>query len=277
MSLLTKLNATGKELDFSGQKAKILDTINTDVSKATNGLIDNLLEQISNETVLILVNAIYFKGLWKKSFCKDDTIEKGEFHTFSGVVIKTPLMFMRKRLPYFFDNETGTKAVQLNYQKEGNIAMVLILPEIGVPVSRFLKGELTSGKLHHILDHLVVRLKVNLILPRFKLSSTHRLNGPLRKLGVNDVFDPSRANLSHISSSGPPVVSKVIQKAVIAVDEEGTEAVAATGGSMMGCLADSGSIEEETFRANRPFVFTLITKDQPKQVLFIGVVEDPSK
>ncbi len=80
MSILTKeLIATGKSLDFRRQEAKTLDTINSDVSKATNGLIDNLLEQISNETVLILVNAIYFKGLWKKSFCKMKQTKKGNF------------------------------------------------------------------------------------------------------------------------------------------------------------------------------------------------------
>ena len=279
VSILTKeLNSTGKELDFCGQKAQALNIINTDVSNATNGLIDKLLEKIDDGTVLVLVNAIYFKGLWEKPFSKDETNKAGEFRTSSGAVIQTPLMFKRKKFPYFFDEHSKTKAVQLNYQKEGNIAMVLILPGEGVPVSSFLKGELSSEKLHHILEHLSVRPQVSLTLPRFKLSATHQLIEPLKKLGVTDVFDPSKANLSHISSSGPLVVSEVIQKAVIAVDEEGTEAAAATAVRVMYCMAALPPRDEEVaFTADRPFIFALVTQDTPKQVLFIGVVEDPSK
>ena len=279
VSILTKeLNSTGKELDFYGQKAQALNIINTDVSNATNGLIDKLLEKIDDGTVLVLVSAIYFKGLWEKPFSKDETNKAGEFRTSSGTVIKTPLMFKRKKFPYFFDEHSKTKAVQLNYQKEGNIAMVLILPGEGVPVSSFLKGELSSEKLHHILEHLSVRPQVSLTLPRFKLSATHQLIEPLKKLGVTDVFDPSKANLSHISSSGPLVVSEVIQKAVIAVDEEGTEAAAATAVRVMYCMAALPHRDEEVaFTADSPFIFALVTQDTPKQVLFIGVVEDPSK
>ncbi len=213
----------------------------------------------------------------EKIILQNETNEKGEFRSSLGDVIETPLMFMRRKLPYVFDNETGTQAVQLNYQKKGNIAMVLILPGEGVPVSSFLKGELTSSKLYDILNLFSVGPKVNLILPRFKLFTTQQLIEPLSKLGVTDVFDFSKANLSHISSSGPIFVTEVVQKAVITVDEKGTKAAAATAYSITYSLGAPSRKEEVYFTADRPFIFALVTQDHPKQVLFIGVVEDPSK
>ena len=273
--LTSKLNAIGKQLDFIGAKAQALKTINSDVETATNGLIKDLLDDINTATVLILVNAIYFKGKWEKPFEKQATNENGEFHTASGQVVKAPLMSKYKSLPYYFDEATKTKAVQLDYQKNGNIAMVLILPGESVPIGTFLQSQLSASKLKHILDHLRVGPDVKLTLPRFKLTATHQLVEPLSKIGIADLFDASKANLSGISA-GKLVVSEVIQKAVIEVNEEGTEAAAATAMKLMKCCAIRNVVEVD-FTANRPFLFALITKDQPQQVLFIGVIEDPTK
>ena len=279
MTILTEqLYAVAKKLDFVDGRTEALRVINSDVDQATKGLISKLLDTIDSTTQLIIVNAIYFNGLWEKSFNPKQTIEDGDFHTTGGKIVKTPMMHMIKSFSFFKDPETGMKIVQLNYQKEGNIAMVFILPKEGVGVETLLKSNQLIGKNFEKLLAKLSKFEVNIMLPRFKLNATHMLVEPLRQLGIRDIFDPSKANLTLISAntSRRLCVSEIIQKAVIEVSEKGTEAAAATAVMVLRFCAMSP--KQAQFTADRPFLFALVTTDTiPRQILFVGVVEDPTK
>ena len=270
-TLTSQLGAVGKEVDF-GQKCDSLKMINGDVELATKGLIKQLLEDIDPSTRVILINAIYFKGLWDVPFNKSQTEEKVDFHTSSGKVVKTAMMFRTAKLPFYQDEATGIRAVQLDYQS-GNMAMVFILPKQGVSLEHCLQTQLTCTLFANLLDHLKPDLEVKLRLPRFKLASTHQLVPVLTQLGVRDIFKPDMANLNRMTQSNCSqlFVSDVIQKTMIEVNEEGTEAAAANAIKMQ---KKRPKIEE--FNCNRPFLFALVTKDAAKQVFFIGTVEDPT-
>jgi len=275
--LAKEFGAKGKVLDFVGGKAAALKTINSDVETATKGLIKELLDDIDPQTRVILVNAIYFKGLWAAQFDKVATDEQGEFHLSTGATIKVPLMYKKKKFPYFYDAEGKAKFVQLDYKSEsgGNIAMVLVLPDEGVTLETYVKNSFSPAALLENLDKFETADDVNLSLPRFKLSSTHLLVRALQQLGIKQVFGPG-ADLSRVSPNSDQLyVSDVVQKAVIEVNEEGTEAAAATG-LMMRCMMLTPEVD---FRADRPFLFFLVAKhaDKARQVLFAGAVEDPTK
>lgn len=277
MNVLTKqFLATGKQLDFVSGRQQALSTINFDVEQATKGLIPKLLEEIDPLTKVILVNAIYFKGLWAAQFDKNFTNEAGEFRKTNGQLVKVPLMFKKKKFPYYYDETTKAKLVQLDYKSGGNISMVLVLPDEGVSLTSYIKNHFTNDTILQSLDRLESFDDVNLTLPRFKVSSTHYLVPTLQLLGIREVFGPG-ANLSKVSPNHEQLyVSEVIQKAVIEVNEEGTEAAAATSIMMRTLML----APEQQFRADRPFLYMLVAKHgqkQARQILFVGVVEDPTE
>ncbi|KAJ6217954.1 hypothetical protein RDWZM_009111 [Blomia tropicalis] len=287
-TLTNQFNAIGKQLDFAGSNAMALKTINDDVEKATKGLIKQLLSQIDKSTRIVLVNAIYFKGTWKNQFSKGQTNENGEFKKSNGSIVKAAMMFKKSKLPFFHD-ETKLKAkfVQLDYKSEGNISMVLVLPDEGNSLKQFINSEwFETDHLHSVMDKMNSSIDVILTIPRFKISCTHYLVDHLKPLGINEVFGDN-ADLKGITNCSEPMcVGDVIQKAVIEVNEEGTEAAAATRIRCVLCCASSNVY----FDANRPFLYMLVAnhggsgcvgnfnrfKASARQVLFAGVVEDPN-
>ena len=276
-ALSSQLQTVAKQLDFSNANKEALQTINKDVEDATHGLIKQLLSQIEQTTRLVLVNAVYFKGGWQKPFDKDATNENGQFNLAKdGKVVKVAMMSRNDKWPYYLDKATNCKAVQLDYHTaESNIAMVLILPSQGVSLATFIKSQLTATLLEQILDNLYSSGDVQLKLPRFKLTGSHKLSKACNSLGIQDIFSQANANLSHISTDSNFFVSEILQKAVIEVNEEGTKAAAATVVLLLG--SSRFKPEPKEFIANRPFLYALVTKQSPRQILFIGAVEDPTK
>ncbi|KAH9406036.1 Leukocyte elastase inhibitor [Tyrophagus putrescentiae] len=274
-TLTKRLRAVAKELDFVGKNDVALATINSDVSEATKGLIPSLLDSIDPATRVILVNAIHFKGLWARQFDKSLTTADADFTKSNGQVVKTALMYKKAKFPFYYDEESKAKFVQLDYKPEGgNIAMVVVLPDAGTTLESYIRNSLKAATLQEKLQLLATDADVRLKLPRFKLESTHYLSGPLQGLGVRSVFGP-KADLSKLSSASQQLyVDQVIQKAVIEVNEEGTEAAAATA-IMMRCMMLS---PEEEFTADRPFLYMLVAQHgSARQILFVGTVEDPTK
>ena len=278
-------------MDFASAdgNGKAIEAINSDVSQATGGMIPNLFDNIDPKTILILVNAIYFKALWKSPFNVKNT-EPDNFRLDSGQVITTPMMYGNRRLAYFEDS-SGTKAVRLDY-REGSLAMVLILPPEGMSLRTYIQSHLTKEMFQTILNGLYKSRKVQLKIPRFRLESSIELIPQLKALGIQDIFDQKRANLSKISS-GSIFVSEVIQKAVIQCDERGTEAAVATA-VVKRKMKYTPHVK---FTADRPFLFALVGLDEvqkevpkseeyfnsdipnPKilisELMFIGTVENP--
>jgi serpin B len=233
------------------------------VSGKTNKKIPRLLEQISRDEVLFLINAIYFKGKWREAFESKNTRE-GPFQGGDGRDRNAPLMRQQKTLRY--DETADYQAVDLLYGN-GAFTMTVLLPKANRG-----PGELLARLDPAAWKSLTERFhqaEVNLTLPRFRLEYTRRLNPDLKALGMELAFDPSRADFSRIADVRPErlYISRVDQKTFVEVNEEGTEAAAATG------VGVSVTSARQVFqmKVDRPFVFA-IRERLSGTVLFLGLM-----
>ncbi len=253
-------------LDFSHPDA--VNIINQWVSDATNGRIDKIIESISGNVVMYLINAIYFYGQWKFEFDKSQTKER-DFYLSSGESIKVPMMEMEADLKYF--SAGNSQMLEIPYGR-GNFVMNVILPSYGVSTTQFLAdfdylswADWTSG---------LYEREVVLYMPKFKFEYEKSLVSVLQSLGMIDLFNHIASDLSGINGTGGLFVSDVKHKTFIDVNEEGTEAAAVTAVEVSFTSVDPDMPIH--INLNRPFVF-LIREISTEVVLFAGVVSDPSK
>jgi serpin B len=214
-------DAEARTLDFGSPAA--LQAINQWVSGKTNRRIPKLLESISPEEMLFLINAIYFKGKWRDAFDPKQT-QTGPFHAADGRNRSAQLMRQESSLRY---QETADyQAVDLLYGN-GAFAMTVLLP-IGATRPADLLATLTPGAWKALTERFS-EADVNLTLPRFRMEYGRSLNDDLTALGMAIAFDSERADFSRIAKVGPRLyLSRVEQKTFVEVNEEGTEAAAAT-------------------------------------------------
>jgi len=269
-SLAKNYQAIARDLNF-GNQSHALKVINGDVEKATKGMIREIRNSIDRKTTALLVNAIYFHGIWQKSFEETKTNSKAEFHLSNGEKVEIPMMSQEKRFRIGKYHESDIIRLPYNTEStEDSVYMVIILPKSGQSVAEVL-ADFDAGLFSDSLDSCE-ELEVDVNLPRFKLESSHSLVSTLKSLGIKEAFS-KQANLLRMSQFRF-MVSNVFQKAVIEVNEKGTKAAAATA-----IFADIRSLTKE-FCANRPFIYVLINekiKSKVKNILFIGVVENPLK
>lgn len=262
--------AEAKELDFISNKSQSIEVINRDISIATNGKIDKLLEDLSEDTVIVLANAIYFKGLWKSQFKKECTTTE-KFTTNDNREIDIPMMFQSRKYPFGYVEALKTKAIELGYENSDAV-MIVLLPDKDHSLAQ-LRQSLNVESLNQLIQSLN-EIKVDLYLPKFKIESKFDLIPTLMSVGIKSIFSPSGADFSGLSRHNNIAVSQVLQKAVIEVTEEGTEAAAATA---VGIRLMSIQFNPE-FRANRPFMYLVVTKKEDKTVediLFMGECYKP--
>ncbi len=250
-------NAYISEIDF--QDIKAADTINGWISKATKGKIDKMIEPpISPDVIMYLINAIYFKGQWTKQFDKKLTFT-GTFNKDDGKKQEAQMMSRKGKIEY---GEVGkSKIVRLPYGNE-KTAMYCILPEQGVRINDYIE-EFSVEKWKELKESLSKNDDVILHLPRFKLEyGIKNLNDSLTALGMGEAFSDS-ADFSGIRDD--IYISRVLHKAVIEVNEEGSEAAGVTVVEMK----EAAAIEPIMFIADRPFIF-LIADDETETILFMG-------
>lgn len=254
-------DAEVRNLDFASPGA--VRTINDWVSDKTNQRIPRLLEQIGSDEILFLVNAIYFKGKWREAFDPKQT-QKGAFHGANGRDRTADLMRQEETLPY--DETEDFQAVDLLYGN-GAFGMTVLLPKPGRTPGALLNG--LNPATWKALNQRLHQAKVNLTLPRFRLDYSRRLNDDLKTLGMAVAFDPGRADFYRIADVRPErlYLSRVEQKAFVEVNEEGTEAAAATG---VGVSVTSMPVVHE-MKVDRPFVFA-IQERLSGTVLFVGMM-----
>jgi len=244
--------------------------INQWVEEKTKDKIKNLIKPgiLNSLTRLVLVNAIYFKGNWASQFdekrTRDDT-----FYLLSGQRVQVPLMAQKKEFRY-----AGTGSLQvleLPYVGE-DLSMIVLLPRKtdGLPE---LEKHLTPETLMQWIAGLR-KQEVQVFLPKFKMTSQFRLDQTLPAMGMRDAFDSSKANFSGMDGRRNWLyIGAVIHKAFVDVNEEGTEAAAATAVAMR---IKMGRPTSPIFRADHPFIF-LIRDNRTGSILFIGRVLDPSQ
>jgi len=259
------------QVDFSNPAAAA-DTINQWVAAHTAGKIQNLISArgLGAATRLVLTNAVYFDGGWSTTFDPGETAP-APFHLASGQVVMRPMMNMTDDLSY---READGAQVLTLYYGYGGDAMTIFLPKPHVSlndVERGLSASLLTG-----LPHEMRMEKVAVELPKFKAEHSFDLNFLLDRLGIRDLFDPAKADLSGMATAPPGrrlFVSDVVHQAYVAVDETGTVATAATAGVVEMSLSAPDFQPPVPFIADHPFLYMI--QDASGQILFMGRVMDP--
>jgi serpin B len=261
------------EVDFETATEAAREAINRWVELQTNDRIQNLIAPgvLSHETRLALVNAIYFKGDWQTQFEKAQTKEE-DFHVSAAQATKAPLMHSERGFNYF---DGGTfQALEIPY-KSGELSMIVFLPN-AVDGLQAMEQAMTASNTKQWMPQLRHASKVVLTLPKFKMTQQFGLSSTLAAMGMPLAFDKRAADFTGMTEKRELCISAVIHKAYIDVNEEGTEAAAATGVVISRALAVQRPQLPIVFRADHPFVF-LIRDNRSGSILFIGRVTDPTK
>jgi serpin B len=253
-------DAAVEELDFSDPGAK--DIINGWIEEKTNDKIKDMLNFIPSNAVMYLVNAIYFNATWKYQFDPEDTFE-GDFHLEEGGT--HPADFMQAEGTFNYTTQDNFTAVELPYG-DSTFSMVVLLPKNGITIDA-LVGALDAESWNSWFSSSYPT-NVLIELPKFKYGFKSLLNDPLIDLGLGVAFNDG-ADFSKITPGGGLFISRVIHQTFIDVNEEGTEAAAATIVEMIES-AGPGTY----FRADKPFLYA-IKENSTGALLFMGKVGKP--
>ncbi len=257
-------------LDFKTKTEESRETINSWVEEQTKDKIKDLIPNglLSPDTRLVLTNAIYFKGKWVVPFEEENTEEK-DFFVDPETTVKTEMMYLYGEGMNYFETE-GLQVLELPYEGK-ELSMVILLPENGK------MEELESSLATDALSEWTADMDskdVEIYLPKFKFETKYLLKDTFKEMGMPTAFSNS-ANFSGMSETKQLKITEVIHQAFVEVNEEGTEAAAATAVIMEEVTA---MIPEEPmlFNADHPFIF-LIKEKESGTILFIGRVSDPTK
>ena len=249
-----------------------LEQINGWVARKTERKIDKIIEQLDPNSAAVLINAIYFKAAWASTFRQQDTREDA-FQLSSSAAVQVPTM--HKRAYYSMVARAGYRAIRLPYAVR-ELGMIFVLPD-AVDGLADVAARLGTQDLSELFAALRAGQAkyVDLSLPRFKTAFKAELVTPFRQAGMTLPFDPNRADFSGMTgrpaSEERLVISQIVHRAVIEVQEEGTEAAAATAIEMS---RTSAPPSPEPFRVDRPFLFYVVD-DATGAILFQGRVADP--
>lgn len=266
---LTKENygAGLSELDFIGATETARQTINSWVEKETEDKIRELIKPgvLDQMTRLVLTNAIYFKGFWASQF-KEELTREAPFTLATSEKVDVPTMHRTADFKYMEAEDFQT--LGLPY-KGGDLSMTIFLPKETDGLAA-LEQSLTAEKLATWLSTLEEQ-EVIVALPKFRMTSEFSLAEVLKSMGMTDAFDVKEADLSGMTGKKDLFITAVLHKAFVEVNEEGTEAAAATG---VVVALKSAPPSQPVFRADHPFLF-LIRDLRSNSILFIGRVMDP--
>uniref|UniRef100_A0AAY5KQY1 Leukocyte elastase inhibitor n=1 Tax=Esox lucius TaxID=8010 RepID=A0AAY5KQY1_ESOLU len=269
-------NAELEAVDFKSNAETVRQNINTWVEKQTADKIKDLLPKgiVDDLTRLVLVNAIYFKGNWEKKF-KDTSTKDVQFRLNKNKRKPVKMMHQKAKFPLTFIPEANCQILELPYAGK-QLSMLIMLPndiEDGTTGLEKLEKELTYDNFVNWTkpDRMYLE-EVQVGLPKFKLEENLDLKDTLVSMGMIDAFDHSRSDFSGMSPNNDLVLSKVVHKAFVEVNEEGTEAAAATAAIMMlGCALP---LVTPTFIADHPFLF-FIRHNPTQSILFYGRYSSP--
>ena len=254
--------------DFAGAPDESRVEINDWVDEETESKIKDLLPPgtIDESTRLVLTNAIYFNASWLWQFNSRDT-EVRPFHLAGGGTVAVPMMTETTKDFYGYARGNGYQAVDLPYSW-GELSMTILLPDEG-KLGEF-EDSLDSEMLDRIIDEIEIDY-INLTMPLFEFESEFSLGDALAEMGMPDAFGAD-ADFSGMTRSRDLWIAAVVHKAFVSVDEEGTEAAAATGVVMLTSGPSKDPIE---VTVDRPFIF-LIRDIGTGTVLFLGRVLNPA-
>lgn len=262
--------ANVESLDFTHAAEESQKKINSWVENKTNGKIKDLFPKgsLNSSTILVLVNAVYFKGQWDHKFDEKHTTED-KFWLNKNT--SKPVQMMKQRNKYNFTllEDVQAKVVEIPY-KGKELSMFILLP-MEIDGLKKIEEQLTADKLLEWTSPENMQMtQLHLSLPRFKVEEKYDLPGPLQHMGMLDAFNPQKADFSGMSSTEGLVVSKVLHKSFVEVNEEGTEAAAATEVETR-LLSAQKTIE---FVSDHPFLF-IVKHKYTNTILFFGKMFSP--
>ena len=249
-----------------------VSTINESIDANTNGAIPNIVDAIDPQTIACLISGIYFKGSWEEEF---DTLQTRDepFTLTNGSKKHIPMMRRTDWYPYYADGHF--QAISLPYE-DGQMGMYIFLPNRGTDLNTFL-DRLNVEDWERWMSQFS-RREVSLVMPTFKLEYSVELRAALEQLAMGIAFDEDSADFRRMTVSSVPVfISYLTHRAVVEVNEEGTEA--STGSFVffddVTTTPAAESVPPIPFIVNRPF-FLAIRDNQTGTILFMGVVVDPT-
>jgi serpin B len=255
--------AEANELDFS-KNVEAARTINTWIENQTNGKIKDMIDPgaLSVFTRLVLTNAIYFKGLWENPFDSKYTT-KIDFNVDSSKTVKVDMMSLSNCI-FNYTETDDLQILKMPYEGD-DLSMLVILPkENNISIADSSLNTLNIEDWNSRFDEI----KINIDIPKFKFKTEYNLNSVLTKMGMVDAFSEIDADFSGMDGTKSLFISDILHKAFVEVNEEGTEAAAATA------VILTTSVVTNTFNADHPFVF-LIQHEETGAILFMGKIMSP--
>ena len=267
---ITKQNykASAENVDFVLQPETARTTINTWVENNTNNKIKELISKndITKNTRLILTNTIYFKGEWNHKFETSQTKE-ADFIAINGTTEKVQMMHLQSSFSYYETEQV--QILEMPY-KNSELSMIIILPKTGNSVQSISNPKNFNEFLNFKANHELTQVS----LPKFKLEKKYFLKDDLSKMGMTEPFT-GNADFSGMTGHKELQISQVIHQTFVEVNEDGTEAAAATAVDMR-AGGMPRKVEPKQFNANHPFIF-VIRHNATGALLFMGVVNNPNE
>lgn len=256
-----------RRIDFRQPGSSLV--INRWIEEKTRGRIKDLLQPhgVGPMTSLVLTNAVYFKDKWLSEFDPASTAKR-PFHLPGGETVLTQMMSQKGKFPFFEDDTL--QVLEMPYA--GGLSMVILLPREGVAFEAQ-ERSLTAQGLRKLMDRLSEE-EVDLEMPKFKMTRSYDLKEHLIPLGMKDAFGET-ADFSGMAVHEKLFISAAVHKAFVEVNEEGTEAAAATG-VRMELMASESDSKAFVFKADRPFIF-MIRDRQTGSLIFAGRMTNPAK
>uniref|UniRef100_A0A663MRU5 Serpin family B member 10 n=1 Tax=Athene cunicularia TaxID=194338 RepID=A0A663MRU5_ATHCN len=263
-------NAEPQSVDFVGAADEIRREINSNVKDQTEGKIQNLLPpgSIDSLTRLVLINALYFKGNWATKFQAEATRQR-PFRINTHTTKPVPMMYLSDKFNWTYIESVQTDVLELPYVNN-DLSMFILLPSDITGLQK-LERELTFENLSAWTSpEIMEKMKMEVYLPRFTLEEKYDLKSTLSGMGIQDAFIEGQADFTGMSENGDLVLSQVFHKCYLEVNEEGTEAAAASSAS----LASRSLGATVIFVADHPFLF-FIRHNKTKSILFLGRFSSP--
>ena len=247
-----------------------VEQVNDWCSNKTHGKIKKILDELSEDTAMILLNAVYFKGEWSLKFEKYST-QKLPFYNLGTNEIKVDTMKQIEYFPYYEDKKA--KAIELRF-KEDFMSAIIILPSEGTDINKFIDSLSISNEEYTKIIKGLKTAKVNIQLPKFELDFNENLNEILKDLGMYDAFSAFDADFTGLRKLSGLFINRVIHKSYLKVFEDGCEAAAVTVVEV-----DEEALPEiekiRDMKVNRPFLFLLKNSKLPDDhnLIFMSKIE----